>query len=111
MVLRRRISVRRSRLDGPRFARQAPFLNRRYPMASRKLNGKRVAILATDGVEQSELTEPRKALDEAGAHTVVVSPKPGAIKGWQHDHWGDQIPVDMTLDDARVEDFDALMLP
>ena len=58
-------------------------------MASNTLNGKRVAILATDGVEQVELTEPRKALDQAGAKTVVVSPKSGKIKGWQHDHWGD----------------------
>jgi len=75
------------------------------------LNGKRVAILATDGVEQVELTEPRKALDRAGAKTVVVSPKSGKIKGWQHDHWGDEIPVDLTLDSASADTFDALMLP
>ena len=80
-------------------------------MASNNLNGKRVAILATDGVEQVELTEPRKALDQAGATTVVVSPKSGKIKGWQHDHWGDEIPVDLTLDRARADDFDALLLP
>jgi protease I len=80
-------------------------------MASSKLNGKRVAILATDGVEQVELTEPRRALDEAGAKTVVISPKEGAIKGWQHDHWGDQIPVDLPLGQARADDFDALLLP
>jgi protease I len=75
------------------------------------LAGKRVAILATDGVEQVELTEPKKALEQAGATTVVVSPKDGSIKGWQHDHWGDQITVDMKLDDARASGFDALMLP
>jgi protease I len=80
-------------------------------MPSNNLNGKRVAILATDGVEQVELTEPRKALDQAGAKTVVVSPKSGKIKGWQHDHWGDEIPVDLTLDQARADDFDALLLP
>jgi deglycase len=80
-------------------------------MATKKLNGKRVAILATDGVEQVELTEPRKALDEAGANTVVVSPKSGKIKGWQHDHWGDEIPVDLPLDSATAETFDALLLP
>src|SRR5690349_11699122 len=80
-------------------------------MASNDLNEKRVAILATDGVEQVELTEPRKALDQAGAKTVVVSPKSGKIKGWQHDHWGDEIPVDMTLDSASADTFDALMLP
>jgi protease I len=80
-------------------------------MATTKLNGKRIAILATDGVEQVELTEPRKALDEAGAKTVVVSPKSGRIKGWQHDHWGDEIPVDLALESATAETFDALLLP
>ena len=80
-------------------------------MASNNLSGKRVAILATDGVEQVELTEPRKALDQAGAKTVVVSPKNGKIKGWQHDHWGDEIPVDVALDQASADTFDALMLP
>jgi len=80
-------------------------------MAGNTLNGKRVAILATDGVEQVELTEPRKALDQAGAKTVVVSPKSGKIKGWQHDHWGDEIPVDQSLDSANAETFDALLLP
>jgi len=79
--------------------------------AQNKLDGKRVAILATDGVEQVELTEPRKALDEAGAQTVVVSPKTGKIKGWQHDHWGDEIPVDRELSTVQADDFDALMLP
>jgi protease I len=76
-----------------------------------KLNGKRVAILATDGVEQVELTEPRKALDDAGARTVLVSPKSDKIKGWQHDHWGDELKVDLPLADARPDDFDALVLP
>jgi protease I len=80
-------------------------------MATNNLKGKRVAILATDGVEQVELTEPRKALDQAGAKTVVVSPKSGKIKGWQHDHWGDEIPVDTALDSAQADAFDALLLP
>jgi len=80
-------------------------------MAKKDLTGKRVAILATDGVEQVELTEPRQALDQAGARTVVVAPKGGSIKGWQHDHWGDEISVDLTLDQASPGDFDALMLP
>jgi protease I len=75
------------------------------------LSGKRVAILATDGVEQSELTEPRQALTDAGAHPVLVSPNSGSIKAWQHDHWGDEIPVDMPLSEARADDFEALMLP
>jgi len=80
-------------------------------MANGKLNGKRVAILATDGVEEVELTEPRKALDAAGAKTLVVSPKEKTIKGWRHDQWGDEIAVDVPLSNARTEDFDALLLP
>jgi deglycase len=75
------------------------------------LNGKRVAILATDGVEQEELTEPRKALDAAGASTKVVSPKSGSIKGWNHTNWGEPIKVDVTLDNTSPDDFDALLLP
>lgn len=80
-------------------------------MARNDLNGKRVAILATDGVEQMELTEPRKALDAAGATTIVVSPKEVKLKGWHHGNWGDDIPVDRALSDANADDFDALLLP
>lgn len=80
-------------------------------MATNKLNGKRVAILASDGVEQVELTEPRKALEETGATVQLVSPKSGKIKAWQHDKWGDELDVDLTLDEAHAESFDALMLP
>jgi protease I len=80
-------------------------------MADRDLTGKRVAILATDGVEQSELTEPKKALEAAGASTKVVSPKEGKIKSWKQGNWADEITVDLALDQARAEDFDALMLP
>jgi deglycase len=80
-------------------------------MATGKLNGKRVAILATDGVEQSELTQPRKALDDAGAQTTLISPKTGTIKAWQHDHWGDELRVDLPLEQADASTFDALLLP
>ena len=80
-------------------------------MATNKLTGKRVAILATDGVEQVELTEPRKALDAAGAKTTLVSPKSGKIKGWQHDHWGEELKVDLALESANADTFDALLLP
>jgi protease I len=76
-----------------------------------KLEGLRVAILATDGFEQSELTVPRKALDDAGAITLVVSPKPGSIKGWNHTDWSDEVDVDEPLAQADAEDFDALLLP
>jgi len=75
------------------------------------LKGKTVALLATDGFEQVELTEPRKALDEAGATTVVVSPQSGQIKGWNSKDWGDMVWVDKRLDAAYAEDFDALVLP
>ena len=75
------------------------------------LEGLRVAILVDDGFEQVELTEPRKALDEAGARTVVVSPKEGKVRGWNHKEWGEELAVDLDLDSARPEDFDALLLP
>ena len=76
-----------------------------------KLDGLRVAILATDGFEQSELTVPREALDDAGAITLVVSPKPGSIKGWNHTDWGDEVDVDAPLAQADAADYDALLLP
>ena len=72
---------------------------------------KRIMILATDGFEQSELEKPKRNLEEAGFETVVVSPKAGEIKGWQHTDWGDPVKVDMTLDQASAADFDALVLP
>ena len=75
------------------------------------LNGKRVAILVTDGFEQVEMTEPRKALDEAGARTSIVSPAGNQVKGWEHTKWGETFPVDMPLDSANANDFDALLLP
>jgi protease I len=75
------------------------------------LNGLRVAILATDGFEQSELTEPRNALDAAGAATEVVSPKDGKIRGWNHKDWGQEVAVDQALDSADAKDYDALLLP
>jgi protease I len=76
-----------------------------------ELKGKRVAILAEDGFEQSELTEPRRALLEAGADAKIVSPVKGKVKGWRNGSWADEVDVDMALDDAKVEDFDALLLP
>jgi deglycase len=80
-------------------------------MAAQSLSGKRVAILATDGVEQVELIEPRKALDEAGATTQVVSLKSGSIQGMNHDKPGDKINVDTVLGSTSANDFDALLLP
>jgi protease I len=78
---------------------------------AKTLQGLRVALLATDGFEQSELTEPRRALKEAGAETFVVSPKSGAIKGWNHKDWGQEVSVDLTLDQADPQTYDALVLP
>jgi protease I len=80
-------------------------------MNERRLNGKRVAILATDGVEQVELLQPRDALRAAGANTMVVAPHDGVIKGWDVHEWGQEIPVDVTLQQVSPNDFDALLLP
>jgi len=80
-------------------------------MTTRNLQGKKIAILATDGFEQAELLEPRKALDEAGASTQVVSPKKDKIKGWNMKDWGKEVPVDTPLDSASPDNFDALLLP
>jgi protease I len=80
-------------------------------MTSTQLDGMRIAILATDGFEQAELLEPRKALDAAGAETEVVSPKEGKIKGWNHKDWGDEVKVDLSLEDADPAEYDALLLP
>lgn len=76
-----------------------------------RLDGKRVAILAAQGVEQVELTEPRKALDEAGAETFLVSPETGTLRAWNFTDWGDDFEVDVRLDDANPEDYDAILLP
>jgi protease I len=77
----------------------------------RVLEGKRVAILATDGVEQVELVDVRKALDEAGAETVLISPKADSIQAFSHHEKGSRIPVDMILADAKPTEFAALYLP
>ena len=78
---------------------------------AQRLDGKKVAILVTDGFEQVEMTKPREALDEAGAETKIVSLKPGKIQGMHHADKGDKFDVDLTLDEARPEEFDALMIP
>ena len=75
------------------------------------LKGLKVAILVTDGFEQVELLEPRKALDQAGAETRVVSPKDQRVKAWKFTDWGEVIPVDVPLDKASSRNFDALLLP
>jgi protease I len=82
---------------------------------SHSLNGKKVAILVTDGFEQVELTSPKQALEEAGAKTHIVSPqgkdKQHKVKGWQHTDWGDEFSVDVAVEGANAGDYDALLLP
>lgn len=75
------------------------------------LDGLKVAILVTEGFEQSELVEPRKALEQAGAETAIVSPEDDEVHAWKHFDAGDVFPVDVPLAQARADEFDALVLP
>jgi protease I len=76
-----------------------------------ELSGRTIAILVTDGFEQVEMTEPRKALNEAGAKTVLISPKAGEVQGMNHSEKGDKFKVDQTLAAAAPDHFDAVLLP
>lgn len=76
-----------------------------------KLSNKRVAILVDNGFEEVEMTEPRKALDEAGAETVLISPQQDQVRAWRHPNWGDEYSVDQSLTEVRADDFDGLLLP
>lgn len=81
-------------------------------MAQAQLNGRKVAMLATDGFEQSELTEPKRLLEQAGAQVVVIAPGDSAqITAWNLKNWGDKVKVDQPLAQARPDEFDALVLP
>lgn len=80
-------------------------------MPRNDLIGKRIAIVATDGVEASELIDPRNALDKAGAKTLLVSPTQDKIRTWEHGNWSDDIPVDLPLSKCSADDFEALFLP
>jgi protease I len=77
----------------------------------RKLVGLRVAILIADGFEQVEMTKPRKALEEAGAITFLISPMKGKVRAWDLGNWGDEFEVDIPLAEANADDYDALLLP
>jgi protease I len=77
----------------------------------RNIEGKRVAILAADGFEQSELMVPKQRLEEAGAKVDIVSLKTGEIWGWKNGDWGDPIPVDRTIDAVSIDEYDALVIP
>jgi protease I len=76
-----------------------------------QLRGKRVAALVTNGFEQAELLEPKQALEGAGATVDVVSPQQGRVRGWNHTEWGTEVNVDKPLDQARPDEYDALLLP
>ena len=81
-------------------------------MAERRLGGKKIAILVEHGFEQVELTEPRRALQEAGAEAPIVSPvKDAQVRAWKFTEWGESFPVDVKLDQARADDYVALLLP
>ena len=76
-----------------------------------QLNGKKVAILVANGFEQSELLEPKKALEDAGAETEIVSPVEGKVQGWEDEDWGKKLAVDVPIDEADADNYDALLLP
>ena len=80
-------------------------------MTNEDFSGLKIGILVDDGFEQAELAETRRALDQAGAETRIVSPKDQWVRGWNSTEWGDELRVDVTLDQARPYDFDALIVP
>ncbi|MBO9203883.1 MULTISPECIES: type 1 glutamine amidotransferase domain-containing protein [Niastella] len=80
-------------------------------MATQKLKGKRVAIITDNGFEEVELTSPLQALKEAGVNAQIISPEQDKVKAWDHDHWSKELPVDVQIDSAHPEDYDALVVP
>jgi protease I len=76
-----------------------------------ELSGKKIAILVMDGFEQVELTKPQQAFEAAGAQTEIVSPQSDQVQGWNHFDKADYFPVDVAMDDAKVADYDGLLLP
>lgn len=78
---------------------------------AKQLKGKRVAALVSTGFEQVELSDPRRALTSAGATVHIISPDARKVRGWNHTEWGDEVDVDQTLDQARADEYDALLLP
>jgi len=75
------------------------------------LTGKKVAILTENGFEEVELTSPKKALEDAGAEVEIVSPQKEKVKAWAHDHWSIELPVDVNVEEADPNEYDALMIP
>jgi protease I len=79
--------------------------------SEQNLKDMKIAILVTDGFEQSEMTEPKKALEKSGAKPHIISPNPKTVKGWTHDAWGDEFTVDKQVDKADPSQYEALVLP
>ncbi|KAA9041857.1 type 1 glutamine amidotransferase [Ginsengibacter hankyongi] len=77
----------------------------------KNLQSKRVAILTENGFEEVELTSPKKAMEDAGIQVDIVSPQKGKVKGWKHDHWSIEVPVNVEVSKANPEDYDALVIP
>jgi protease I len=75
------------------------------------LTGKKIAILTENGFEEVELTSPKKALEDAGAQVDIVSPQKEKVKAWDHDHWSIELEVDVIVNEANPDDYDALMIP
>lgn len=75
------------------------------------LNNKKIAVITENGFEEVELTSPKAALEAEGATVHVISPNSGVVKAWNHDHWSIEVPVDVTLDQAKPDDYDALLIP
>lgn len=78
---------------------------------ARDIKGKKVAILTESGFEEVELTGPKAAMEAAGLVVHIVSPQKGMVKAWDKDHWSLELPVDVSLDQANPEDYDALLIP
>ncbi len=76
-----------------------------------RLTGKKIAIIIADGFEQVEMTQPRAALEQEGAQTYIISPQTGHVRAWNLRDWGDSFPVDVSLDEAVADNYDALLVP
>jgi protease I len=94
-----------------RFFSETNLHRKEDSMADKKLEGMRIAILVTDDFEQIELTEPKKAFEDQGAVVTLVAPHSGAVQGFNHDQKGETFSVDLSLDEAKADKFDALLLP
>ena len=78
----------------------------------KNLSGKRVALITENGFEEIELTSPKKAMEDAGIQVDIISTEENKkVKAWDHDHWSIEVPVDISIKDAKVDDYDALMIP